>query len=50
MEDRALEYSLEVDVQHSVELHDLHNNLQFLLERLNIQKVVKLVANLHEKR
>ena len=50
MEDKALECFFEVDAQHSVELNDLHNNLQFLLGIVNIQKVLKLVANLHEKR
>ena len=27
-----------------------HNDLQFLLERIKIEKVEKLVANLHDKK
>ena len=42
-------YFLEVDVQYTEKLHELHNDLPFLLERLNIEKVEKLVANLHDK-
>ena len=30
-------------------LHALHNNLPFLPERMKIEKVEKLAANLHEK-
>ena len=40
----------EVDVQYSQKLHDLQNDLSFLLERIKIEKVEKLVANLHEKK
>ena len=39
-------YFLEVDVQYLEKLHKLHNDLPFLLERMRIQKVEKLVANL----
>ena len=42
-------YFLEVDVQYTEKLHELHNDLPFLPERLNIEKVEKLVANLHDK-
>ena len=35
-------YFLEVDVQYPQKLHELHNNLPFLLERMRIQKVEKL--------
>ena len=41
-------YFLEVDVQYPEKLHDLHNDLLFLPERLKIEKVEKLVANLHD--
>ena len=37
----------EVDVQYSQKLHDLQNDLSFLLERIKIEKVEKIVANLH---
>ena len=31
-------------------LHDLHNDLPFLPERMKIEKLEKLLVNLHEKR
>ena len=43
------EYFLEVDVQYLEKLDDLHDDLPFLLERMKIEKVEKLVANLHDK-
>ena len=42
-------YFLEVDVQYPEKLHELHNNLPFLPERMKIEKVQKLVTNLHDK-
>ena len=42
-------YFLEVDVQHSKNLHKLLNDLPFLPERMKIEKVGKLVTNLHDK-
>ena len=42
-------YFLEVDVQYLEKLHELYNYLPFLLERMKIEKVEKLVANLHDK-
>ena len=42
-------YFLEVDVQCLEKLHELHNDLSFLPERIKIEKVEKLVANLHDK-
>ena len=42
-------YFLEVDVQYLEKLHELHNDLPFLTERMKIEKVEKLVANLHDK-
>ena len=42
-------YFLEVDVQYLEKLHELHNELPFLTERVKIEKVEKLVANLHDK-
>ena len=42
-------YFLQVDVQYSKKPHDLHNDLLFLFERMKIEKVEKLVANLHNK-
>ena len=40
---------LKVDVQYLDKLHELHNDLPFLPERMKIEKVEKLVANLHDK-
>ena len=42
-------YFLEVDVQYTEKLDELHNDLPFLLERMKIEKVKKFVANLHDK-
>ena len=42
-------YFLETDVQYLVKLHELHHDLSFLHERMKIEKVKKLVANLHDK-
>ena len=42
-------YFLEVDVQYLEKLHELHNDLPFLPERMKIEKVEKLVANLHDE-
>ena len=42
-------YFLEVDVQYPEKLHGLHNDLQFLSERMKIKKVEKLVIVLHDK-
>ena len=42
-------YFLEVGIQHPEEEHDLHNDLPFLPKRIKIEKVKKLVENLHNK-
>ena len=42
-------YFPEVDVQYLEKLHDLHNYLPFLPERMKIEKFEQLVANLHDK-
>ena len=42
-------YVLEVDIQYPEKLHELHNNLSLLPERMKIEKFEKLVANLHDK-
>ena len=43
------EYFLEVDFQYPEKLHELHNDLPFLPERMKIEKVEKLVTNLQDK-
>ena len=42
-------YFLEVDDQYLEKLHELHIDLPFSTERMKIEKVEKLVANLHYK-
>ena len=44
------QYFLEVDVQYPGNFHNLHNNLPFLPKKMEIKKVGKLEANLHDKR
>ena len=39
----------EVDVQYLEKLHKLHNDIPFLLERMKIENIEKLVANSHDK-
>ena len=43
-------YILEVDVDYPRELHERHNELPFLPERMKIGKVEKLVPNLNKKK
>ena len=38
-----------VGVQYLEKLHEIHNDLPFLPERMKTEKVEKLVANLHDK-
>ena len=42
-------YFLEVDVQYLEKLQKLYNDLPFLPKRMEIEKLEKLVANLHDK-
>ena len=46
IEKRDGRYFHEVSSQYLKKSHELHNDLQFLPERLKIEKVKKLVANL----
>ena len=43
-------YVLEVDVKYPRELHDLHNDLPFMCEKIRVNGVEKLVPNLHNKK
>ena len=43
-------YLQEVDVSYPRELHDSHNNLPFMSERMKINHVEKLVPNLQNKK
>ena len=42
-------YLLEFEVHYFRNLHELHNDLLFLHERINIEKVKKFVPNFHDK-
>ena len=42
-------YFFEVDFQYLKKLHELHNDLPFLPERMKIEKFEKLVPNLYDK-
>ena len=42
-------YFLEVDIQYPEKMHELHNDLSFLPKKKKIEKVNKLVTNLHDK-
>ena len=42
-------YFIEVDIQYPEKLRVLHNDLRLLSERMKIEKVEKLVTNLHDK-
>ena len=43
-------YILEVDVDYPSKLHKLHSDMPFLPERMKIDKIKKLVRNLHDKK
>ena len=43
-------YILEVDLKYRKKLHDLHSDLPFLPERMEINKCKKLVCNLYDKK
>ena len=43
-------FILEVDVKYLKKLHDLHSDLPFLPERMEINKCKKLVCNLYDKK
>ena len=47
---RGVGYVLEVDVKYPRELHDLHNDLPFICEKIRVNGVEKLVPNLHDKK
>ena len=43
-------YILEVNVEYPKNLHDLHNHLPFLPEKIKINKCHKLICNLYNKK
>ena len=42
-------YFLEINKQYPEKLCELHNGLPFLSDKMKIEKVGKIVANLHDK-
>ena len=48
--DSDKEYFVEVDIQYSEDLDDLLNDFPTLPDRINIEEVEKLAANLHYKK
>ena len=48
-EESAGGYFLKVDVHYTENLHNLQNDLSFLPERMKLEKIEKLVANLRDK-
>ena len=49
-EDSHKRHILEVDVEYAKDLHNLHTNLPFLLERTKIKKCSRLVCNFYDKK
>ena len=49
-ENNDKDYIFEVDVKYPKRLHDLHSDLPFLSERMEISKCKKLVCNLYNKK
>ena len=47
-EENDEEYFSEVDIQYPEKLHELHNYLPFLPERMKLGKLEKLVTNLYD--
>ena len=48
-EDSVEQFFVKVHVQYLEKLHELHNDLPFLPEKIKIEKFEKFVANLHDK-
>ena len=42
-------YFLEIDIKYPENLHKTQNSMPFLPERMKLEKLDKLVANLHDK-
>ena len=49
-EDSNKVYILEVDVEYSKDLHNLHSDLPFLSERIKIKTSNKFVCDLYDKK
>ena len=47
---RGVGYVLEVDAKYPRELHDHHNDLPFMCEKIRVNRVEKLIPNLHDKK
>ena len=49
-EDSIMRYFFQVDVQYPEVLHEIDNDFPFLLERIKIEKIEKLLAILYDKK
>ena len=49
-EDSDVGYFIEADVEYPKELHTLHSDLQFLPERMEVNKCKKVTCNLYDKK
>ena len=49
-EDSGIGYFVEACLQYPEKLHELHNDLPFLPERMKIEKIKKLVANSNDNK
>ena len=47
---KSKRYLVEVDIHYPKELHDSHNDLPFMCERMKINGVEKLISNLYDKK
>ena len=48
--EKKYDYLLEVDVKYPRELHNLHNDIPFMCDKMNINGVEKLIPNLYDKK
>ena len=49
-EDSNVGYFIKADIKYPKELHNKHNDLPFLPERMKVNKCKKLVCNLYDKK
>ena len=49
-EDSDIRYFIEADIEYPRHLHELHCDLSFLPERMEVNKCKKLICNLYDKK